>query len=85
MFLHSLSSFLDKHCICGHKCDVSIVDMPRSAPLDIFDLRQIRYVFASLKLDMISIRAHAVSISSAIAHIERVSVYRKSVSADLYR
>ena len=28
MFLHSLSSFLCKHCICGHKCDDSIVDMP---------------------------------------------------------
>ena len=59
--------------------------MPRVARLDIFALRQIRYVFASLKLDMISIRAHAVSISSASAHIERASVYRKSAIADLYR
>ena len=23
MFLHSLSSFLDKHCICRHKCKFS--------------------------------------------------------------
>ena len=81
-----------KRCICGHKCDYSIVDMPRAVRLDIFAFceiyfakRQIRYVFALLKLDMIQIRAHAVSISSALAHIERVSVYRKSVSADLYR
>ena len=30
------SFFLDKHCICRHKCDYSIVDMPRAARLDIF-------------------------------------------------
>jgi len=45
--------FFDKHCICGYKYDYSIVDMPRVARLDIFTLRQIRYVFALLKLDMI--------------------------------
>ena len=22
--LHSLSSFLDKHCICGHKCSIKL-------------------------------------------------------------
>ena len=57
----------------------------RFARLDIFALRQIRYAFATLKLDMIWIRAHAVSISSATAHIERVSVYRRYAQADLYR
>ena len=52
-FLHSLSSFLCKHCICRHKYDYRIVDMPHIVRLDIFALRQTRYVFASRKRDMI--------------------------------
>ena len=50
-FLHSLSFFLDKRCICEHKCDFSIVDMPPVARLDIF---------AFGKFDMFSLCSNSI-------------------------
>ena len=45
--------FLNKHCFCVHRSDFILSICRRFARLDIFALRQIRYVFATLKLDMI--------------------------------
>jgi len=47
------SFFLDKHCFCGHRSYFNFVDMPSLCSARYIALRQIRYVFASLKLDMI--------------------------------
>ena len=44
--------FLNKHCFCIYKSDF-ILSICRFYRLDIFAMRQIRYVFALLKLDMI--------------------------------
>jgi len=105
--------FFDKHCICKHKCDYSIVDMPRTARLDIFALLRnifalLRNIFALLRNIFAKVansicfrfaqtrydvnpRSRSEHIELLMAHschqqyIERVSVYRKSVSADLYR
>ena len=92
MFLHSLSSFLCKHCICGHKCDYSIVDMPslRSARYICLAANSICFRCAQTRYD-INPRSRSEHIELLMAHschqqyIERVSVYRRSAQADLYR
>ena len=70
MFLHSLSSFLYKHCICGHKCDYSIVDMPslRSARYICLAANSICFRFAQARYD--------IDPRSRSEHIECVSTYR---------
>ena len=50
--LKFLVLFLDKNCFCVYKSDF-ILSICRFHRLDIFAMRQIRYVFTSLKLDMI--------------------------------
>ena len=70
MFLHSLSSFLCKHCICGHKCDYSIVDMPslRSARYICLAANSIYFRYAQARYD--------IDPRSRSEHIECVSTYR---------
>ena len=70
MFLHSLSSFLCKHCICGHKCDYSIVDMPslRSARYICLAANSICFRYAQARYD--------IDPRSRSEHIECVSTYR---------
>ena len=70
MFLHSLSSFLCKHCICGHTCDYSIVDMPslRSARYICLAANSICFRFAQARYD--------IDPRSRSEYIECVSTYR---------
>ena len=48
MFLHSLSSFLCKHCICGHKCKCSEVFAYAKVKLLCSEVRAIARVKLSL-------------------------------------
>ena len=48
MFLHSLSSFLDKHCICRHKCKCSEVFAYAKVKLLCIEVRAIARVKLSL-------------------------------------
>ena len=48
MFLHSLSFFLDKHCICRHKCKLSEVFADAKVKLLCSEVRAIARVKFSL-------------------------------------
>ena len=68
-FLHPLSSFLCKHCICGYKCDYSIVDMPslRSARYICLAANSICFRYAQTRYD-INPRSRSEHIELLMAH-----------------
>lgn len=53
MLLNSLSSFHDKPCICGCKCDGSIIDTPRLARFDIFVFSKFDITALTVGFDMV--------------------------------
>ena len=54
MFLHSLSSFLDKHCICRHKCKFSEIFAYAKVKLLCSEVRAklLRNFYARVKLSL---------------------------------